>query len=118
VLHRNWSSELTRLGGFAPKVDPANVAIIGLRSVDEAERQHVREAGVHAYTMRDLDERGLRSVLREAIDRVSEGTAGFHLSFDMDSVDPSEAPALARPCARHDLSRGASAMKPSATAAA
>jgi arginase len=89
--------ELTRLGGYAPKIDPANVAIIGLRSVDEAERQQVRETGVHAYTMRDLDERGLRSVLREAIERVSEGTAGFHLSFDMDSVDPSEAPGVGTP---------------------
>ena len=56
--------------------------------MDEAERQHVRATGVHAYTMRDLDERGLRSVIREAIERVSEGTAGFHLSFDMDAVDP------------------------------
>jgi arginase len=89
--------ELTCLGGYAPKIDPANVAIIGLRSVDDAERQHVRAAGVHAYTMRDLDERGLRSVLREAIDRVSDGTAGFHLSFDMDSVDPSEAPGVGTP---------------------
>ena len=89
--------ELTHLGGYAPKVDPANVAIIGLRSVDEAERQHVRQAGLHAYTMRDLDERGLRSVIRDAIDRVSDGTAGFHLSFDMDSDDPSEAPGVGTP---------------------
>src|SRR5580704_14764172 len=59
--------ELTHLGGFAPKIDPANVAIVGLRSVDEAERRHVRAAGLHAYTMRDIDERGLRSVIREAI---------------------------------------------------
>ena len=89
--------ELTQLGGYAPKIDPANVAIIGLRSVDEAERRHVRETGVHAYTMRDLDERGLRSVLGEAIERVSEGTVGFHVSFDMDSVDPSEAPGVGTP---------------------
>ena len=75
--------ELTHLGGYSPKIAPTNVAIIGLRSVDEAERQHVRAAGVHAYTMRDLDERGLRSVIHEAMDRVSHGTAGFHVSFDM-----------------------------------
>jgi arginase len=90
-------SELTHLGGYTPKIDPANVAIVGLRSVDEAERRHVRAAGVHAYTMRDLDERGMRSVMSEAIDRVSNGTAGFHLSFDMDSVDPSEAPGVGTP---------------------
>jgi arginase len=89
--------ELTQLGGYAPKIDPSRVAILGLRSVDEAERKHVRATGVHAYTMRDIDERGLRSVIREAIDRVSEGTVGFHLSFDMDSVDPSEAPGVGTP---------------------
>jgi arginase len=93
--------ELTHLGGYAPKIDAANVAIVGLRSVDEAERQYVRAAGVHAYTMRDIDERGLRSVIHEAIERASKNTggntAGFHLSFDMDSVDPSEAPGVGTP---------------------
>jgi arginase len=90
-------SELTSIAGFSPKVDPSNVAIIGLRSVDEAERQKVRAAGVNAYTMRDLDERGLRAVLLEAIAHATNGTAGFHLSFDMDSVDPSEAPGVGTP---------------------
>jgi arginase len=93
--------ELTHLAGYAPKIAPSRVAIIGLRSVDEAERRHVRAAGVHAYTMRDLDERGLPAVIREAIDRVTKNTdgdtAGFHLSFDMDSVDPSEAPGVGTP---------------------
>jgi arginase len=93
----NGPLELTHLAGYSPKIDPSNVAIVGLRSVDEAERRHVRAAGVHAYTMRDLDECGLRSVIREAIERASEGTAGFHLSFDMDSVDPSEAPGVGTP---------------------
>jgi arginase len=89
--------ELTHLGGYTPKIEPSNVAIIGLRSVDEAERRNVRDAGVHAYTMRDLDERGLRSVILEAIAKISEGTAGYHLSFDMDAVDPSEAPGVGTP---------------------
>ncbi|HVO97959.1 MAG TPA: arginase [Bryobacteraceae bacterium] len=89
--------ELSHLGGYAPKVDAENVAIIGLRSVDQVERELVRAAGVHAYTMRDLDERGLRSVIQEAIERVSKGTSGFHLSFDMDAVDPSEAPGVGTP---------------------
>jgi arginase len=90
-------AELTRLGGYAPKVEPANVGIVGLRSVDEAERAQVRAAGVHAYTMRDLDERGLRNVLYEAIEYACRDTAGFHLSFDMDAVDPSEAPGVGTP---------------------
>jgi arginase len=89
--------ELNSLAGFAPMVDPANVAIIGLRSVDEIERQNVRNAGVHAFTMRDIDERGLTSVMKEGIALATKGTAGFHLSFDMDSVDPQEAPGVGTP---------------------
>jgi arginase len=89
--------ELTHIGGYAPKVEPGSVAIIGLRSVDDIERQNVRGAGVHAFTMRDIDERGLRSVVQEAIEIVTAGTAGFHLSFDMDAVDPREAPGVGTP---------------------
>ena len=89
--------ELTELDGYAPKVDPANVAIVGLRSVDQVERQNVHDAGVHAFTMRDIDERGLRSVMREAIELATRGTAGFHLSVDMDAVDPQEAPGVGTP---------------------
>jgi arginase len=89
--------ELTRIGGCDPKVEPGSVAIIGLRSVDEIERQNVRGAGVHAFTMRDIDERGLRGVIREAIEIASAGNAAFHLSFDMDAVDPAEAPGVGTP---------------------
>ena len=89
--------ELTCIGGYAPKVEPGSAVIIGLRSVDEIERQNVRGAGVHPFTMRDIDERGLPSVIREAIDIASAGTAGFHLSFDMDAVDPGEAPGVGTP---------------------
>jgi arginase len=88
---------LTHIAGFAPKVDAANVAIIGLRSVDEIEGENVRTAGVTAFTMRDIDERGLRSVMQEAIARATSGTAAFHLSFDMDAVDPDEAPGVGTP---------------------
>ncbi len=89
--------ELTNIAGFAPKVDGSNVAIIGLRDVDDTEKENVRAAGVAAFTMRDIDERGLRSVMQEAIARATNGTAGFHLSFDMDSVDPAEAPGVGTP---------------------
>ena len=89
--------ELTHLAEGAPMVDPSNVAIVGLRSVDEIERQNVRGAGVHPFTMRDIDERGLRSVMQEAIEHATRGTGGFHLSFDMDAVDPSEAPGVGTP---------------------
>jgi len=89
--------ELACLGGYAPKVEPPNVAIVGLRSVDEIERQNVRGTGIKAFTIRDIDESGLRSVMREAIDHASTGTAGFHLSFDMDALDPQEAPGVGTP---------------------
>jgi arginase len=89
--------ELTHLGGYAPKVEPGSVVIIGLRSVDEIERLNVRGTGVHPFTMRDIDERGLRSVVREAIEIASAGTTGFHLSVDMDAVDPREAPGVGTP---------------------
>ena len=90
-------SELTDIFGFAPKVRPHNVAIVGLRDVDRREVPYVRDAGVAAFTMREIDERGLRSVMTEAIERASDGTAGFHVSFDMDAVDPKEAPGVGTP---------------------
>jgi arginase len=89
--------ELTRILGFAPKVDPKNVALVGIRDVDALEKPHVRNSGVRAFTMRDLDERGLRAVMQEAIEIACAGTAGLHLSLDMDSVDPQEAPGVGTP---------------------
>lgn len=89
--------EMTHLFDFAPKVDPTNVAIVGLRDVDRTEVQNVRENGVAAFTMREIDERGLRAVMLEAIEVASRDTAGFHVSFDMDAVDPREAPGVGTP---------------------
>ncbi len=91
--------ELTGIAGRTPMVRPENVAIVGLRSVDDIERLNVRGTGVHAFTMRDIDERGMRTVIRQAIHAASAGTAGFHVSFDMDSVDPVEAPGVGTPVA-------------------
>jgi arginase len=89
--------ELTHLSGFAPMVDPRHAVIVGLRDVDQMEKPHVRDSGVRAFTMRDIDERGLRAVMEEAIRLVSDGTAGFHLSLDMDFVDPQDAPGVGTP---------------------
>jgi len=90
-------AELTGLAGQVPMVDPENVAIVGLRSVDDIEKYNVRGAGVHPFTMRDIDERGMRTVIQQAIHAVSSGTSGFHLSFDLDAVDPDEAPGVGTP---------------------
>jgi len=89
--------ELVDLGGFSPKAFAKNIVIVGLRDVDQMERPHVAESGVRAFTMRDIDERGMRSVMAEAIQLASDGTAGFHLSLDMDFVDPKDAPGVGTP---------------------
>lgn len=89
--------ELTSLAGRVPMVRPENVALVGLRSIDEIERLNVHGTGVHAFTMRDIDELGMRAVIQKAIEAASHGAAGFHVSFDMDAVDPSEAPGVGTP---------------------
>jgi arginase len=89
--------ELTHLFGYAPKVAPRNVALVGVRDIDQLEAPHVRNSGVRAFTMRHIDERGLRAVMEEAIEIASNGTAGFHLSLDMDYVDPRDAPGVGTP---------------------
>jgi arginase len=89
--------ELTNLFGYAPKVAAANCVIVGLRDVDALEKPHVRDSGMRAFTMRDIDERGLRHVMREAIGAATAGTEGFHLSLDMDFVDPQHAPGVGTP---------------------
>lgn len=88
---------LTHLYGYAPKVNPANVVLVGIRDVDLTERPIVKDSGVTVFTMRDVDERGMRAVMQEAINIASLGTAGIHLSLDMDGVDPREAPGVGTP---------------------
>lgn len=89
--------ELTHLYHYAPKVDPKNVALVGIRDVDQLERPHVKNSGVRAFTMREIDERGLREVMREAMDIALAGTSAFHLSLDMDAIDPQFAPGVGTP---------------------
>jgi arginase len=88
---------LVNLGGFSPMVDGARAALIGVRDVDGAERDNVRASGIGAFTMRDIDERGMRTVMEQAIKRATTGTAGFHVSFDMDGMDPDFAPGVGTP---------------------
>jgi arginase len=78
-------------------VEGAHAAVVGLRDVDIAERAKIRASGIGAFTMRDIDERGMRSVMAEAIERATTGTAGVHVSFDLDGVDPDLAPGVGTP---------------------
>ncbi len=80
-----------------PMVSVQNTAILGLRAVDPGEKERIKRLGVSVYSMQDLDERGLSPCVREALETVSKGTAGFHLSFDMDAVDPEVAPGVGTP---------------------
>lgn len=89
--------ELTRMFDYAPKVLPRNVALVGIRDVDLDERPLVRKSGVRVFTMRDIDERGMKAVMAEALAAANDSTAGFHLSLDMDGVDPREAPGVGTP---------------------
>lgn len=88
---------LTRLGERFPMVDLENVAIVGVRSLDPAERELIREMGVSCFTMKDIDSHGIHDIMKQALARATEGTAGFHLSFDMDGTDPEVAPGVGTP---------------------
>ena len=81
----------------APNVPEENVALIGLRSVDEGERRNIRDSDVAAYTMTDIDDRGVTEVVEEAIDVATDGTDGVHVSLDLDWLDPTEAPGVGTP---------------------
>jgi len=89
--------DLVQVGGRAPKVLARNVVLIGIRDLDSGERETLKKSGVTVYTMRDVDERGMRDVVDEAIRLASDGTAGVHLSFDLDVVDPEDAPGTGTP---------------------
>jgi len=89
--------ELTTLAGYSPSVPPRNAVLVGVREVDRQEKGIVQESGLTVYTMRDIDERGLRTVMEEAIAIADRDTAGFAVTLDMDFVDPSEAPGVGTP---------------------
>lgn len=89
--------ELAGLGGTVPMIDPDRVALVGVRSVDENEKENLERSGVRVFSMRDIDERGMRRVMEDAIG-VALGQGGpFHVSLDMDFVDPGEAPGVGTP---------------------
>jgi arginase len=79
-----------------PALDPDHVALVGIRSLDIAERELVNDLGIAVYTMTDLDRRGVEPVVREALERVS-GAPFVHVSLDMDVFDPEAAPGVGTP---------------------
>ena len=90
-------AELTGIGGRNPKVDPANVALVGIRSLDEGEKHRLKATGVQVQTMSDIDRHGIHRVMKKALARVTDGTDYVHVSFDLDAVDPTVAPGVGTP---------------------
>ena len=84
--------DFARLGGFSPKIDPRNCVLLGVRDVDKAESVNIRKSGIRVFSMQEIDRFGMGAVTEQAIDMASDGTAGFHVSFDIDAVDPGNAP--------------------------
>lgn len=90
-------SPLSTIGGLSPKVSPRNTVLIGVRNLDEREKAAVRAAGVHVFTMKDIDRLGIATITEQAIALASAGTAGVHVSFDVDVCDPAIAPGVGTP---------------------
>jgi arginase len=89
--------ELANIFSFSPKIAPENCVLVGVRDIDAIEKENVRKAGIDVFTMRDIDERGMRTVMEEALRIAGRGTAGYHVSLDMDWVDPEDAPGVGTP---------------------
>ena len=89
--------ELVNIAGFSPKVSPEQTVLVGLRNLDERERKLLINSGVAVFTMKDIDKEGLSRIVEKAIAIASNGTAGIHVSFDMDVVDPVFAPGVGTP---------------------
>ena len=89
--------DLSNIGGFSPKVLAAHTVLIGVRNLDEREKVAVRESQVHVFTMKDIDRQGIASVVEQAVNLAGNGTAGIHVSFDLDACDPGIAPGVGTP---------------------
>lgn len=90
-------ADLANICGFSPKVQPENCVLVGVRDIDAREKENIKDTGIEVYTMRDIDERGMRTVIEEALRVAGRGTAGYHVSLDMDWIDPEDAPGVGTP---------------------
>jgi arginase len=90
-------AELSRIGGFSPKVLPEHTVLIGIRNLDAREKEIVRASGAHVFTMKDIDRSGIASVVEQAIALAGGATGGLHVSFDLDVCDPTIAPGVGTP---------------------
>ena len=91
------AAELTSIGGASAKISPANIALVGIRSLDSGEKKRLKETGVQVHTMSDIDRHGVHRVMKKALARVTDGTDFVHVSLDLDAVDPAVAPGVGTP---------------------
>jgi arginase len=89
--------QLTDIFRFKPKLPPSNVVMIGIREVDPQERELVKKSGVRVFTMKEIDKRGIGSVMDEALSILTRGTDGFSVTLDADFLDPYDSPGVATP---------------------
>lgn len=92
VLLGYGAPELVNIGGFAPKINPQLCAHVGARDLDSGERELIRQLGMRFFTMREIDERGLAACMDDAIQIATQGTGGYAVTFDVDALDPGDAP--------------------------
>lgn len=92
VLFGQGADELTGIGDFSPKLDPRLCAHVGAREIDPGERDMIRRLGLRVFTMREIDERGLNACMNEAIAIAARGSGGYYVTFDVDVLDPGDAP--------------------------
>lgn len=92
VLFGKGASELTNLCGFAPKLNPKFCAHVGARDLDLGEKQMIRELGLRVFTMNEIDRRGMNACIEDAIEIASQAPGGFAVTFDVDVLDPLDAP--------------------------
>jgi arginase len=92
VLLGYGAPELVNVGGFAPKFDPRLCAHVGGRDLDPGERELIKRLGMRFFTMREIDERGLAACMDEAIRIAAQGSGGYAVTFDVDVLDPGDAP--------------------------
>jgi arginase len=90
-------AELSGIGGFAPKTEPGRTVLIGVRNLDDEEKERVRASNIHVFTMNDIDRAGIAHIIERAIELAGRDTIGLHVSFDLDVCDPAIAPGVGTP---------------------
>lgn len=92
VLLGRGAPQLTNIAGFSPKLDPKLCAHVGARDIDSGERELISQLGIRFITMREIDERGMNACMDEAISIASQASGGYAVTFDVDALDPGDAP--------------------------